>query len=133
MEAIDIEKKQWWRKRRFHYNKGLVIAGITAFMLYAILGSLLIAPYDFDFEITLFTIVFQGIGYLFMMGVANLFYNLGYAIDKQYNTTNSEGFRISLYKKGYWFSFWLPFLIPVMVVIVYFVQYAGKPVPVILP
>jgi hypothetical protein len=62
--------KQWWASRRLRYNKGLVIAGLLAFLLYAILDSLLIED---DFEITLFTIAFQGIGYLFMIGVANIF------------------------------------------------------------
>ena len=62
-ENIQQTSKQWWAGRRLKYNKGLVIAGITAFILYVILGSTLIMPYDEDFEITLFTTVFQGVGY----------------------------------------------------------------------
>ena len=116
----------WWAKRRFKYNKGLVIAGISAFVLYAILASLLIAPYDEDFEITLFTIAFQGIGYLFMIGLANLFYYLGPLIDLLINKSDSDKFRSNLYRLGYWFSFGLPFLIPVIIVVQYFVLYAGK-------
>ena len=114
----------WWARRRLKYNAGLVIAGISAFILYAILGSLLIAPHDKDFEITLFTISFQGIGYLFMMGVANLFYGLGAYVDRNCNKTNDEQFRRRLFNLGYWFSFALPFLIPLLIVMVYFVDYA---------
>jgi hypothetical protein len=116
--------KMWWRQRRWSYNKGLVIAGISAFILYVILASCLIAPHDTDFEITLFTTLFQGIGYLFMMGVANVLYNLGYLVDSRFNTGNNESFRLRLYKMGYWFSFSLPFLIPLLIVIEYFVVYA---------
>lgn len=115
--------KQWWSQRRSHYNKGLVIAGITAFLLYVILGSFLIASYDPEFEITLFTTLIQGMGYLFMMGIANIFYNLGYTADLIFNKDRSEQFRLHLYRLGYWFSFGLPFLIPFLIVIEYFVVY----------
>ncbi|MDR1667776.1 MAG: hypothetical protein LBS03_08840, partial [Bacteroidales bacterium] len=30
--------KEWWARQRYKYNKGLVIAGISAFILYAVLG-----------------------------------------------------------------------------------------------
>jgi hypothetical protein len=108
--------KQWWASRRLKYNKGLVIAGLLAFLLYAIVGSLLIKG---DFEITLFTIALQGLGYLFMIGVANIFYCLGPLVDGLYNRQNEEGFRQGLFNFGYWFSFVLPFSIPLLIVIIY--------------
>ena len=123
MDILDKKNQQtsreWWASRRLKYNKGLVIAGITAFFLYAILGSTLIMPYDSEFEITLFTIVFQGIGYLFMMFIANLFYNLGHIVGNMFNKNNDERFRQRLFNLGYWFSFGLPFLIPIIIVIMY--------------
>ena len=115
---------KWWASRRLKYNKGLVIAGLLAFLLYAILSSLLIAPYVEDFEITLFTIFFQGIGYLIMIGVANIFYGLGPLVDKLYNKDNNERFRQRLFNFGYWFSFALPFSIPLLVVVTYFINYS---------
>jgi hypothetical protein len=114
---------KWWASRRWKYNKGLIIAGIAAFLLYAILGGILIEPYDNDFEVTLFTIGFQGIAYLFMMGIANLFYFLGPVLDKALNKDNTDKFRISLFNTGYWFSVALPFLIPIMIIIQYFTVY----------
>lgn len=123
-ENIQQTSKQWWASRRLKYNKGLVIAGITAFILYVILGSTLISPYDNDFEITLFTTAFQGFGYLFMMLIANLFYNLGHIADKMFNKENDERFRKRLFNLGYWFSFGLPFLIPTMIVIMYIIEFS---------
>ena len=116
-------RQQWWAIRRLKYIKGLVIAGLLAFLLYALLGSLLIAPHLEDFEITLFTILFQGIGYLFMIGVANIFYGLGPLVDRLYNKDGSEEFRQKLFNVGYWFSFALPFSIPLLIVVFYFINY----------
>ncbi|HEV7330507.1 MAG TPA: hypothetical protein VGN63_05655 [Flavisolibacter sp.] len=111
--------RQWWASRRIKYNKCLVVAGLLAFLLYAVIGSLLIAPQVADFEITLFTTIFQGLGYVCMMGVANIFYGLGPLVDRLYNRDNDEGFRQRLFNLGYWFSFALPFSIPLLVVIMY--------------
>jgi len=125
VQITNLTIRDWWAKRRVKYNIGLIIAGFTAFIAYAILGGILIAPYDNDFEVTLFTIFFQGIGYLFMMLVANLFYNLGPYVDKQYNKDNSEAFRQRLFNFGFWFSVAIPFLIPILIVVEYFVRFAG--------
>ena len=117
------EIKNWWSKKRFEYNVGLVISGIVAFILYAFLGIILIAPYEIEFEITLFTIVFQGLGYLFMILIANLFFSLGYFYDKNYNTENSEKYRERLFSLGFWFSNSIPFLVPLIIIIIYFLNY----------
>lgn len=114
---------EWWAKQRIKYNRGLMISGIIAFICYAILGEFLILPYDKEYEITLFTILFQAIGYLIMIGIANVFYNLGYWTDKNFNKKGSEKFRKRLFNSGFWFSCGLPFLIPIMTVVVYFVEY----------
>ena len=110
---------KWWADNRMKYNKGLILAGVLAFFCYAMLGSLLIN----DFEITLFSIFFQGIGYLFMMAIANVFYFLGPFADKNFNKDNNEYFRKNLFYFGYWFSFSLPFIIPALIVIIYLVNH----------
>lgn len=115
--------RSWWNKKRLKYNTGLIISGITAFIAYAILGGSLIAPHDIDFEITLFTIFFQGMAYLIMIGFANILYSLGFVVDKKFNKLNSMLFRQRLYNLGFWFSVGLPFIIPILIVIVYFVNY----------
>lgn len=118
------ESATWWKNKRIKYNKGLIVAGFTAFAIYAILGIFLIAPHDEEFEITLFTIFFQSIGYLLMMGLANVCYNLGYMVDKHYNKDNNQAYRQRLFNFGFWFSVLLPFLVPILVIISYFIHFA---------
>lgn len=115
----------WWSKKRLTYNKGLVVAGFTAFILYAVLGGWLVAPHVDDFEITIFTIAFQGAGYLLMMLVANVFYSLGEVFDGIFNQNNSDRYRNRLFNLGFGFSVGLPFLIPMGIVVQYFVLYAN--------
>ncbi len=124
MKSVDLIRKKWWENKRKYYNIGLLLSGIIAFILYVILGTTLIMPYDPEFEITLFTIIFQGIGYFFMILIANLFYSLGNIIDKELNKENDEKFRKNLFKLGFVFSVSLPFLIPIMIVISYFIEFA---------
>ena len=102
----------FWKKKRLKYNVGLIVAAIIAFIASVILGTYLIMPYDNEFEITLFALFFQGILFIIFVGIANLFYNLGYIVDKHYNKRNSETFRLRLYNLGFWFSVGVPFLVP---------------------
>ena len=123
-EDIDEASKEWWNSRRSKYNLGLVITGISAFILYCILGIFLIAPHDLNFEITIFSILFQGIGFLIMILLANICYQFGFIIDKTFNKTNSEKYRERLFNFGYYFSISLPLLVPLMIVVEYFVRFA---------
>jgi hypothetical protein len=104
----DVEGiKEWWFKKRSEYNKGLIIGGFIAFVLYCLLGAIIIEPRE-EFEVTLFTTLFQGIAYLIAMGLANIFYTLGSITDLLFNITNSNSFRERLFASGYWFSVLLP-------------------------
>jgi len=84
--------KHWWWSKRCKYNNGLFIAGFIAFLLYCILGPIIIAPHE-EFEETVFEMVFQGGAYFFAMLIANAFYTLGWAIDILFNKENSQRFR----------------------------------------
>ena len=77
---ISVTARQWWQANRLKYNIGLVIAGFIAFLLYCILGPIIIGPHE-EFEETIFEMAFQGFAYLIMMGIANIFYTLGWMID----------------------------------------------------
>lgn len=101
--------RKWWGSKRYSYNKGLFISVFIAFLLYSILGEIIIAPHE-EFEVTIFVMAFQGMAYLFMIGVANIFYCLGYLADIEFNKTNNQLFRERLFRLGYWFSFALPIL-----------------------
>jgi|GEM_PF-653060 len=121
--SADQTAKEWWDSKRKKYNLGLVIAGSLAFICYVIVGANLIMPYDNEFEITLFTIFFQGIGYLIIIGIANIFYKLGYWADSKFNTNDSLAFRRRLFNTGYWFSFCFPFLMPALLLFQYFNEF----------
>jgi len=111
IEVLNLEenRRKWWLKNRLRYNKGLVISGFVAFVLFVVLASIVIAPNE-QFEETILAIVFQGFAYFIMMCIANLFYTLGWIIDLLFNTSNSQRFRETLFLLGYWFSFALPIL-----------------------
>ncbi len=111
-----MKSKQWWWSQRRRYNKGLLISGFIAFILYCTLGPFIIGPHE-EFEETIFEIAFQGFGYLIMMGIANLFYTFGWIMDIGFNTNNSQVFRERLFALGYWFSFSLPILLILSVMV----------------
>lgn len=107
-----LSSSAWWSARRLRYNAGLFVAGILAFIAYAVVGTLL--PPDAEFEITVFTTLFQGIGYLFMIGVANLCYSLGPWSEQIVEPQDPERYRRICFALGFWFSVLLPFSIPVL-------------------
>jgi hypothetical protein len=111
-----IDRKYWWRAKRCKYNIGLIIAGFIAFVLYCVLGEIFITPRE-EFEVTIFTMTFQGIAYVVMMCVANIFYTLGWIADLFFNTNNSQRFRERLFAFGFWFSFALPILFILIIII----------------
>lgn len=115
---ISQTTRQWWWAKRLKYNIGLIVAGFIAFLLYCILGEIIIAPHE-EFEETIFGIAFQGVAYLFMMGLANIFYTLGWVIDSTFNTGNNQLFRERLFALGYWFSCALPVLFILIVMIIF--------------
>jgi hypothetical protein len=108
------ETWQWWSERRLRYNLALFAAGACAFILYAAV------VWSFQerlpqAEITLFTIIVQGIGFLCAVLVANVCYLLGPLAERVVAPGDVERFRLSTYRLGFWFSVALPFLIPALV------------------
>jgi len=109
-----VSKDEWWNRRRLRYNIGLVIAGILAFGCYAMVIDLGGDRCDPDAEITVFTTLFQGVGYLFMMLIANLCYGLGPMLESRIQPINIEKYRRIAFGSGFCFSVLLPFSIPVV-------------------
>ena len=112
-------RKEWWRRKRLHYNLGLIVSGILAFIIYIIIIESVVLKSEkrWEGELTIFSIVFQGIGYLIMMGVANLFYYLGPISELLIKPKNAENYRNLTYRIGYWFSCSIPFLVPTLLFI----------------
>ena len=113
-----IPTMRWWNKRRIKYNIGLIKAGFLAFICYALVVQFMIIPKDINAEITLFTTLFQGIGYIFMILIANLFYFFGPISERLIMPDNIDKFRERTFRLCYWFSFVLPFSIPVTLIII---------------
>ncbi len=71
-------------------------------------------PPDADFEVTIFTTFFQGVGYLFMIGIANVCYYLGPVSERVVHPRDPERYRHICFRLGFWFSVLLPFSIPAL-------------------
>lgn len=112
----DITAGQWWSSRRSHYNCGLLISGILAFAAYVVIGSTMLRSGS-EFEVTVFTTLFQGIGFLVMMAVANIFYFLGSLSERIVRPKSPDQYRRVCYGLGFWFSVLLPFSIPALVAV----------------
>lgn len=114
---------QWWGSHRLHYNLALIIAGIVAFigyvMVLAWIGANVRGPDGEEpvIEVTLFTTLFQGCGYLVMVGIANLFYYLGPISERFFAPRNVDRYRRITFHLGLWFSVALAFLIPVSLIL----------------
>ena len=101
----------WWETHRLRYSIGLVVAGVLAFIAYVVVGSTLL-PIEAEFEVSLFTTVFQAVGYFVMIGIANVCYFLGPLSERFIHPTDPERYRRICYRLGFWFSFLLPCLSP---------------------
>ncbi|HYX71692.1 MAG TPA: hypothetical protein VE732_02900 [Nitrososphaera sp.] len=112
-DDANLSSFQWWEARRLRYNTGLVVAGILAFIAYVIVLSVFSDRIP-DAEITLFTILFQCIGYIFFMIIANVFYFLGPLSERLPRLRDLESHRRMAYALGFWFSVALPFVIPIL-------------------
>jgi hypothetical protein len=116
MKRSEIHPSDWWAARRFQYNLALVVAGVVAFIAYVVVGSTLLPSYAL-FEVTIFTTLFQGIGYLFMTGVANVIYFIGPISESIVSPANPGRYRQVCYQLGLWFSIILPLSIPVLLAV----------------
>lgn len=104
----------WWGARRRRYNLVLAAAGVLAFAGYvAALGARCAdTP---GVEVTLFTTLFQGVGYLLAIALANVCYNLGAAVERRVPPAARPRYRRWAYAAGLAFSVALPFCIPLLI------------------
>jgi hypothetical protein len=97
----------WWEARRLRYNAALVLAGLLAEALYiaaTVVFADRIDPAADEFEVTAFTIFFQGLAYGFAMLLANLCYFLGPLSETLLPVRVRPGYRECAYKAGLVFS-----------------------------
>lgn len=106
----------WWGARRVRYNLALVAAGVAAFALYLVVLAVRCGGVA-GVEVTLFTTAFQGVAYLVAMGVANLCYNLGPALESRLGGRDIAAYRRRAFRAGLGFSVALPFAIPALLLV----------------
>lgn len=111
---------RWWEGRRLRYNIGLAVAGWAAWALASAviwtMGALL--PFRTDNpEMTLFTVLIQGILYLLIMAAANLFYLAGPLSEAVLRPMDVDGYRRRMFGLGFWFSVALPFAYPALLTV----------------
>lgn len=107
---------EWWGARRLRYNLALLAAGAIAFVCYVSAVWTRCAGV-FGADVTIFTTVFQGIGYLLAMGLANLFYYLGPGMERFVAPVHIGTYRRWAFRAGLLFSVALPFVVPLIVLI----------------
>lgn len=112
-DELPQDRWTWWGARRRRYNIALVLAGIAAFILYAIAFETQCRGVP-EAEITLFTTLFQGVGYLIAIGVANVMYTLGPVLEPVLGRRDVAAYRRTAYPAGFWFSVALPFSVPAL-------------------
>ena len=115
----DTPSSTWWEGRRLHYNIGLFLAGILAFVCYVVVCFTLL-PRVLDaseIEFSGFTALFQGVCYLLLMGLANVCYFLGPLSEWIFRPRDVQRYRRLRYRIGFWFSVLLPFAIPTLLTI----------------
>lgn len=113
-DADSAARFEWWRSHRWHYNRGLIIAGILAFVCYITVAWTAVARVHPGVEVTVFTTAFQGIAYAIAIGLANIFYFLGPLSERIIRPRDPVHYRGIAYFLGYWFSLLLPFAIPTL-------------------
>jgi len=114
MKTTDTQ--DWWQSKRLDYNIWLIIAGILSFLIYVSLVWSFPEAVP-EAEITAFTVIFQGVGYLIAMGIANLCFYAGQISEDLFKPKNLEQYRQITYQLGKWFSFILPFMIPMLILL----------------
>lgn len=111
-----LSAREWWGQRQWPYNRALFVAGILAFLGYVIALEVRCADSP-DVEVTFFTILFQGVGYLLAMGLANVCYQLGPGVERLVPLRARGPYRRWAFRAGLGFSVALPFLVPVAVLV----------------
>ena len=107
---------QWWEHRRLRFNIGLVVAGVLAFTSYLGIYFAFGSRLPMEIDVTIFTVLFQGIGYIFYIFIANVFYCLGALSEQWPRMRNLESYRETAFTFGFWLSVALPFLEPLLLV-----------------
>ena len=105
---------QWWQARRLRYNLTLAVGGWAAY------GAAVGVNYAFghalwrDWRGGVGGALFLGVAYLIVMGIANVFYLLGPAVEAWVKPARVEQYRRNAFAMGVWGSLIVPFSFPLV-------------------
>jgi hypothetical protein len=102
----------WWQARRLRYNLALAAAGWVAYGLAVALSYAFGRPVWAEWRGALGMTLFLGLGFLILMGVANVLYLLGPAVESWVKPAEPGRFRDTAWRMGFWGSVALPFVFP---------------------
>jgi hypothetical protein len=111
-EFIPDDAWTWWQGRRLRYNLTLAAAGWLAYGLAVGQSFAFGRPMWLSLTGALSMTLFLGVGYLILMGFANVAFLLGPAVEGWIRPANVAGYRRAAFAMGLWGSFALPFAMP---------------------
>lgn len=111
----------YWKQHRLRYNIALIVAGVLAFVSYCYVASMLIAQNLLtDFEVTLFSMLFQFIFYLTMLFIANMGYTLFMKFDEAIDKSNVDRITHKILFYGY---FVVSCLVPFSITLLFYLSW----------
>ncbi|HEX2817400.1 MAG TPA: hypothetical protein VHN39_13465 [Phenylobacterium sp.] len=104
----------WWQARRLRYNLTLAAGGWAGYALAVGLNYAFGHPVWKDWRGGLGMTIFLGTVYLVVMGIANLCYLLGPAIEGWVHPSDLDGYRKNAFAMGLWGSLLVPAVFPLV-------------------
>src|SRR5215469_5143744 len=104
----------WWQARRLRYNITLAAGGWIAYFLIVALNYAFGHPVWRDSRNALGITLYLGVGYLIIMGVANVFYLLGPAVEAWVKPRDVDRYRRNAFAMGNWGSLIVPLSCPLL-------------------
>ncbi len=104
----------WWQARRLQYNLTLAAGGWAAYALGVAVNYAFGHPVWRDWRGGLGVTLFLGTAYAVVMGVANVFYLLGPAVEGWVRPADTPSYRRNAYAMGRWGSLVVPFCFPMV-------------------
>jgi hypothetical protein len=102
----------WWQGRRLRYNLGLAGAGWLAYGLAIGQSFAFGRPMWTSLAGAVSMTLFLGVGYLILMGFANVAFLAGPAVESWVRPADLRAYRRTAFAMGYWGSLALAFAFP---------------------
>jgi hypothetical protein len=104
----------WWQARRLRYNLTLAAAGWVCYGLAVALNYAFHHPVWKDWRGGLGMTIFLGVVFLVVMGIANVFYLLGPAVEAWVKPSDVDRYRRTAFSMGLWGSLLVPATFPLV-------------------